>query len=90
MAYRVIFSTHAERQFRKLPQPVQARLAQAIRLLVGDPRPPGCRKMVGAQRHWRIRASGTFRVIYMIEDDVLLVTVVELDHRDTVYKRTAR
>lgn len=90
MAYQVVFNSHAERQLRKLPQETQARLAPAIRLLADDPRPPGCRKIVGSQHHWRIRVANTFRVIYTIQDDLLKVTVVELDHRDTVYKRAGR
>ena len=87
MPYRVIFNKHAERQFRKLPKSVQARLAPAIRSLADDPRPPGCRKMVSSRNHCRIRVADDYRVVYAIEDDHLLVTIVELDHRESVYKR---
>ncbi|HEY3413836.1 MAG TPA: type II toxin-antitoxin system RelE/ParE family toxin [Armatimonadota bacterium] len=84
MTYRVVLNTHAERQFRKVPQQIQPRLAAAIRLLATDPRQPDCRKLVGGKHHWRIRAADIYRVVYTIQDDHMLVTVVELDHWDTV------
>jgi len=39
-----------------------------------------------AQRLWRVR-TGDYRVIYRIEDDVLLVLVINLRHRREAYGR---
>lgn len=48
-------------------------------------RPPAARALRG-RPGWRVRV-GDYRIIYLIEDDVLLVVVVTLGHRSDVYKR---
>jgi mRNA interferase RelE/StbE len=53
--------------------------------LEDNPRPPGCKKLVGEENAWRIRV-GNYRVLYEIKDRVLIVHVVEIGHRKDVYK----
>lgn len=43
-------------------------------------------KLAGTQDLWRIRV-GDYRVVYVIADDVLVVTVVRAGHRREVYRR---
>lgn len=83
--YRVDFTAHAARQFRKLPRATQLRLAPAIDALATDPRPPGVKRLAGITDAWRIRV-GAHRIVYTIEDDVLLVLVLKLGHRRDVYE----
>jgi mRNA interferase RelE/StbE len=64
---------------------VAGRLQAAIALLAEDPRPPASRPLRGRPA-WRVRV-GDYRVIYTIEDDVLLIVVVTLGHRRDVYDR---
>jgi mRNA interferase RelE/StbE len=59
-------------------------VAERIRALGEDPRPPGCRKLSGGEGY-RIRC-GVYRVIYSIEDDRLVVYVVKIGHRKDVYR----
>jgi mRNA interferase RelE/StbE len=73
------------RALRKLDPPVARRLQAAIALLAEDPRPPASRPLRGRPA-WRVRV-GDYRVIYTIEDDVLLIVVVTLGHRRDVYHR---
>jgi mRNA interferase RelE/StbE len=54
-------------------------------LLAEDPRPPGARALQG-RPGLRVRV-GDYRIIYTVEDDVLLVVVVRLGHRRDVYER---
>jgi mRNA interferase RelE/StbE len=68
-----------------LPQAAQARIASAIDALAGDPRPSGVTKLRGPEGFYRIRV-GDYRVVYAIEDDVLLVLVVRVGHRREVYR----
>ena len=63
-----------------------ARILTRIEALGAEPRPAGCRKLRGANDLWRLRI-GDYRVIYMIDDDVLLVVVVTVGHRREVYRR---
>jgi len=51
---------------------------------MNDPRPPGSEKLSGQERY-RIR-QGLYRIIYEINDDVLMVVVVKVGHRKEVYR----
>jgi mRNA interferase RelE/StbE len=86
VAYRVEFSKAAERQFKGLPRPVRARLTSRVDRLAEDPRPPGSKRLSGAQDLYRIR-MGDYRVIYAIRHEVLLVLVMKVGHRREVYRR---
>ncbi len=83
--YRIELRPAAVRALRKLDRPVARRLQAAIALLAEDPRPPASRPLRGRPA-WRVRV-GDYRVIYTIEDDVLLIVVVTLGHRRDVYDR---
>jgi mRNA interferase RelE/StbE len=75
----------ALRSLRKLDPQVRRRIQGAIALLAEDPRPPNAKKLKGRDA-FRLR-TGSYRVIYTIEDDVLLIVVVTLGHRRDVYER---
>ena len=80
MPYRVELAPAAQRDLRRLPPWVQARLAAPIQALGQTPRPPGVRKLQGQDRTWRIRI-GPYRVVYDIHDDQQLVVVLKVDRR---------
>jgi mRNA interferase RelE/StbE len=71
------------RQLDRIHEPDFSRIARAILKLEDDPRPPGCRKLRGLEG-WRIRV-GNWRVIYHINDQECLVTIVAVRrrHEDT-------
>jgi mRNA interferase RelE/StbE len=52
--------------------------------LASEPRPGGCKKLKGGQREWRIRV-GDYRVVFTINDEKLLVSVMRIRHRSEVY-----
>lgn len=85
MAYDVSFSRKGERSFRKLPRDIQERCIVHLEALAVDPRAPGVKKMVGAP-YYRARL-GQYRIIYEIRDKKMLVLVVEIDHRSSVYRK---
>jgi mRNA interferase RelE/StbE len=60
------------------------RVVKRIEGLADDPRPPGCKKLSGSERY-RIR-QGSYRVIYAIEEDELVVYVIKIGDRKNVYK----
>ena len=59
----------------------------AIRALSENPRPPGCKQLSGSNEPplFRIRA-GDYRIIYAVEDDVVLVSVIHVGHRKDIYR----
>ena len=83
--YRIELRPAALRALRKLDPTVRPRIQAAIALLAGDPRPPAARALRG-RPGLRIRV-GDYRILYTVEDDVLLVVVVTLGHRRDVYDR---
>lgn len=48
--------------------------------------PPGVELVKGPERHLRIRV-GDYRVVYGLHVDVLVVLIVRVEHRSTVYRR---
>jgi len=60
------------------------RVAKRIEALAEDPRPPGCKKLSGSERY-RVR-QGSYRIVYAIEDDELIVYVVKIGDRKSVYR----
>lgn len=83
--YRIELRPAAGRALRKLDPPVRHRLQGVIALLAQDPRPPAARALKG-RPGLRVRV-GDYRIIYTVNDDVLLVVVVTLGHRRDVYDR---
>jgi mRNA interferase RelE/StbE len=69
-----------------LPRSIQIRLVRAVYALADDPRPAGCKKLVGDKNLWRVRV-GDYRILYEIHDKRLLVLVVRVAHRKDVYRR---
>jgi mRNA interferase RelE/StbE len=55
----------------------------AIASLAENPRPSGCKKLVGREG-WRIRI-GNYRVIFEIDDVKREVTVMHIGHRRDIY-----
>ncbi|MDX2224976.1 MAG: type II toxin-antitoxin system RelE/ParE family toxin [Rhodospirillaceae bacterium] len=84
MPYRLAYSKIAEREIKRLDSTILRRVINAIEQLQTDPRPRGCKKLVGREE-WRIKV-GDWRVIYRIEDHVLIVTVIRVSHRSDAYK----
>lgn len=83
MIHRVEILRRAAKALAKLPEPDYGRVRDAVQSLGHDPRPPGCKKLLGREG-WRVRV-GRYRVIYEVEDVVRVVTVLDLGHRKDIY-----
>jgi len=84
--YRVKFAPRAARDFCSLERATQQRLRGQIDRLEEDPRPRGCEKLSGGDDLYRIRV-GDYRIVYQVQDRVLVVLVVRVGHRRDVYRR---
>jgi mRNA interferase RelE/StbE len=85
-SYNVALTSSAAKELKKLPVQLVARIVPRLESLAANPRPPGCKKMQGGDREWRIRI-GDYRVVYTIDDAKLLVEVTRIRHRSGVYER---
>lgn len=83
--YSIVFSRRAEKDILRLPASAVERIIPEITALEENPRPHGCKKLKGYDDLWRIRI-GDYRVIYAIEDIILLVDIREVGNRKDVYK----
>ena len=84
MSYRIEFTTAAARAFSKLTKQVQKQLQSEINQLADNPRSHGCKKLKGPSNRWRVR-SGDYRVVYEVHDGILLVLIVDVRHRSSIY-----
>ncbi len=83
--YRVDVIPSAQKELKWLSPSIVARIYPRLEALAANPRPPGCKKLQGGEREWRIRV-GEYRVIYTIDDSTRLVSVKRIKHRRDVYE----
>jgi mRNA interferase RelE/StbE len=83
--FQIIVERSAEKDLKRIASEVRPKLATAIRALAEDPRPPGCRKLVGSDNDWRIRV-GSYRVIYDIADEIRIIRITRIRHRKDSYR----
>jgi mRNA interferase RelE/StbE len=83
--YAITFARSARKELEALDASLVGRIFPKIKLLAEEPRPAGCRKLVGEQRLWRIRV-GDYRVIYAIDDQQEVIDVIAIRHRREAYR----
>ena len=83
--YRLLLKRSAVREIEAIPtKKDRRRVVARIRGLAIDARPPGCQKLSGAEKY-RVR-QGRYRILYSVEDDRLIITVVRVAHRKDAYR----
>jgi len=84
MIYTILVERYAQKQILKLDKKVIPLIKTAIASLSENPRPYGYKKLKGEEAY-RIRI-GDYRIIYEIDNDKIIVSVVSVGHRKEVYK----
>jgi mRNA interferase RelE/StbE len=82
--YRIEIKHSALKEIKKLPPQDLKKILAKIESLSDNPRPTDCKKL-SAQEKYRIR-YGVYRILYKIEDKILVVYVVKVGHRKEVYR----
>ena len=82
---RIEFARSATKDLRGIDRKWIPKIVAEIAGLAEDPRPDGCKKLVGSEHTYRIRI-GDYRVIYDIQDEILVVLIVRIRHRRDVYR----
>ena len=83
--YEVLLERSVERALKRVSQPDCTRILVVLKELASNPRPPGCKKLVGGERDWRVRV-GDYRVLYEIDDAGKAVRVLNVKHRREAYR----
>lgn len=82
--YSIEIKKSAVKEIEHLPRKDAKAVVDKIASLADNPRPHGCQKLSG-QEKYRI-PCGNYRILYSIEDDILIVYVVKVGHRKDVYR----
>jgi len=82
--YKIQFKASVQKDLRAIPKKDVLRILTKTESLADNPTPPQAEKLSGDEKY-RIR-QGNYRILYRIEDDVLMVAVVKFGHRWVVYK----
>ncbi len=85
MRYRIEVTKAAARDLRALPANILKRVDARILSLGDQPRPDGVKKLVGSEDLYRIRV-GDYRIIYEIQDAVIVVSIIRVRHRGEAYR----
>lgn len=81
--YSVSFKSSVAKDLRTIPGQDVVRIMSRINALAENPRAEGCIKLTGSECH-RVR-QGLYRIVYEIHDDRLVVLVIKVGHRSSVY-----
>ncbi len=81
--YQVNLSNQAAKELKKLPKSTLNDIILKIEELKSNPRPINC-KILKDRDAYRIRI-GNYRVIYNINDNILMILVIAIGHRKDIY-----
>lgn len=82
--YKIEFKKSAYKELQLIPKKDLKRILSKIESLSENPRPEGCKKLSALERY-RIR-QGDYRILYSIEDNILIIYIVKVGHRKNVYE----
>ena len=82
--YEIVLRKSVRKDLEPIPKRDVQRILADIADLANDPRPPQSRKLSGSEKY-RLRC-GVYRVLYEIQDAVLIVCIVKVGHRREVYR----
>ncbi len=86
-ALRVSWTPTAQRNLAGLPEKVATAVVEFIYgALADNPRRVGHELHLELAGHYSAR-RGEYRIIYLIDDETLMLTVVDAQHRRDVYRR---
>ena len=84
---KIEYAPKAGKQFSSLDKPIQSRIKKYMSeiALLDNPRSRGKALTSNLSGLWRYRV-GDYRILCRICDDKLIITVIEIAHRSTVYR----
>ena len=82
--YRIEIKKSAVKELSQIPKKDLVKIVKNINSLADNPRPSGSKKL-SREEKYRIR-YGTYRILYVIEDDLLVICVIKVAHRKDIYR----
>ncbi len=90
MTYKIEISKKSIKFMKTLPKHEYKKILESIDSLRDDPRPRWMEKLKGLKNDFFRISWGNYRMIYTIEDHLLLITIVKIDGRDDSYKKISK
>lgn len=84
-SYRLEWRRSTRKDLRRIAPADVPKIISAAESLVNDPFPPGCVKLTGSERSYRIRV-GDYRILYDVMTGRLVIEVVKVGHRKDIYR----
>ena len=86
MKYRIEFKRSAAKALKKIPRRDQKSIRNKIDSFSERLPDPKITKMKGDNPFHRIRV-GDYRIVYEIQEDILLILVLKIGHRKNIYRK---
>lgn len=85
MSYRIEFVRSAAKAYAHLDPTLRRRVDRELSRLSVTPWHPGVIRLQSDDEIYRVRI-GDLRLLFSVEDEMLLVLIVKLGHRGSVYR----
>jgi mRNA interferase RelE/StbE len=86
VSYKVEISKNVRKKdLPSIPKLDLAKIVNRIESLAENPFPEGAVRLKGREE-WRIR-QGDYRILYVVEQEVVTVFVVKVGHRREIYRK---
>jgi mRNA interferase RelE/StbE len=85
LSYRIEVKRVAAKALKKIPKADRTRIAEKIDSLAENPPSPEITKMKGNNPFHKVRV-GDYRIVYEIQEHVLLILIVKIGHRKDIYR----
>ena len=86
MKYRIEVKRSAAKALKKIPKSDQKRISKKIDNFAENLPSPDTSKMKGNNPFHKIRV-GDYRIVYEIQDDILLILIIKIGHRKDIYRK---
>jgi mRNA interferase RelE/StbE len=85
-SYRLLVKASAAKEIEEIGSKAgRRRVVEKIGNLAGDPRLKGSEKLAGYDDRYRV-PQGDYRIVYLINDKKLEVTIFKVGHRKDAYR----
>jgi len=85
VSYKIAWKNSAKKELKKIDHKFIYSILTAVESLAKESQPTNSKKLVGSEHTYRIRINN-YRVIYSIENEILLIEILKVKHRKDVYK----
>ena len=84
--YKIELKPRAQKFIANQSKNFQKQLIKRIESLAVNPHPPNSKMLHSKEKLYRLR-SGSYRIIYQVKHEELLIIIATIGHRGNVYER---